>query len=138
MKMNKLYSGQSLIEFAIALPFILLLVMGVFDLGRGIYYFSTIHNAAREAARYGAVNHCDTEGIKNAALQKTYGLGDGVEVKDPTKFYSLDGELDRIVVSVEYEFETVTPLVGVFLGDGGKIKLASDARQLIEISTACP
>jgi len=138
MKNKKLSSGQSLIELTIVLPLILLLVIGVFDLGRGIYYFSAIHNAAREAARYGAVNHCDTTGIINMAQQMTIGLGDGVVVNDPTEFYTLDGELDRIVVSVEYDFQPVTPLVGVFLGEDGEIKLASDARQIIEISSECP
>jgi hypothetical protein len=138
MKIKKHNTGQSLIEFAIVLPLMLLIIMGVFDLGRSIYYFSAIHNAAREGARYGAVNHCDTAGIKVAAQQMAIGLGDGVEVSDPIKFYTPEGNPDRILVSVEYEFEAVTPLIGVFLGEDGKVKLASEARQLIEISSACP
>jgi hypothetical protein len=132
-------SGQSLIEFAITMPLLLLLVMGVFDLGRGIYYFSAIQNAAREGARYGAVNQCDTNGIKNAAKLMAVGLGDSLEVKDPIMYYTHTGRADRIVVTVEYTFETVTPLVGVFLGDDGSILLRSQARQLIENAAgACP
>ena len=75
MKNNK-QSGQNLLEFALTLPLLLLLIMGIFDLGRGIYYYSAIHNAAREGARYGAVNHCDITGIVNQAEQMA-GLGDG-------------------------------------------------------------
>lgn len=40
--------GQSLVEFAIVLPVLLLLVVMIFDLGRAVYYSSAIHNAARE------------------------------------------------------------------------------------------
>ena len=131
-------TGQSLVEFAITFPLFLLLVMGIFDLGRGIYYYSVIHNAAREGARYGAVNQCDTVGIKNAAKFLAVGLGDALVVKEPTKYFNLDGRPDRIVVTVEYTFRTVTPLVGTFLGEDGAIKLESQARQLIEQNITCP
>lgn len=138
MKKTTKNNGQSLLEFAITVPLFLLLVMGIFDLGRGIYYFSAIHNAAREGARYGAINHCDTVGIKNAAKLMAVGLGDGLVIPDPTKYFSLDGRPERIVVTVEYTFQTVTPLVGTFLGSDGDIKLESQARQLIELNMTCP
>ena len=133
---NKKNSGQSLLEFAITMPLLLLLVMGVFDLGRGIYYYSAIHNAAREGTRYGAINHCDVTGIKNRAKQMA-GLGDGLVVKEPQKFSTPEGLLDRIKVTVEFTFEPVTPLVGDFLGSNGKVELKSQARQIIELQ-GCP
>ena len=134
---NKKQSGQSLLEFAITLPLLLLLIMGVYDLGRGIYYYSAIHNAAREGARYGAVNLCDSTGIQDQARQMA-GLGDEVTVKDPTTVYVMGTDQpDFILVEVEYTFETVTPLVGQFLGDDGSIVLSSESRQLVEVATVC-
>lgn len=44
--------GQSLLEFALGLMVVMLLFMGTFDLGFGIYQYITISNMAREAARY--------------------------------------------------------------------------------------
>ncbi len=44
--------GQSLLEFALGLMIMMLLFMGIFDLGFGIYQYITISNMAREAARY--------------------------------------------------------------------------------------
>jgi Flp pilus assembly protein TadG len=135
--MNKTKTnGQSLVELAIVLPLLLLIVMGIFDLGRGVFYYSAIHNAAREGARYGAIDHCDTAGIRNAATSMTGSLGDHLTVDEPTKYY-VDGELSRIVVTVRYEFEAITPLVGAFLGENGRITLESQARQLIELPVAC-
>jgi hypothetical protein len=43
--------GQSLIEFALTLPLLLLLVFGVTDLARGFYYSIEISGAARAGAR---------------------------------------------------------------------------------------
>lgn len=47
--------GQSLVEFALVFPIFVLLVFGLIDLGRFAYLNSTISQAAREAARVGAV-----------------------------------------------------------------------------------
>ena len=133
---TKTTNGQSLVELAIVLPLLLLMVMGIFDLGRGIFYYSAIHNAAREGARYGAVDHCNTAGIRGAAMSMAGSLGEHLTVDEPVRYY-IDGEPNRIVVTVSYEFETITPMVGIFLGEDGKITLESQARQLIELPVAC-
>jgi hypothetical protein len=46
--------GQSLVEFAILSPVLLLLVMGLLDLGRGYYFEVVSTDAARDAARFGS------------------------------------------------------------------------------------
>ncbi len=55
--------GQSLVEMSLVLPVILLLVMGVFEFGRIIFTFSSVNNASREAARYGAATGTDTPSV---------------------------------------------------------------------------
>lgn len=47
--------GQSLVEFALVLPVLLVILLGVVDLGRAIYYYNTLSNLAREGARAGIV-----------------------------------------------------------------------------------
>jgi Flp pilus assembly protein TadG len=57
--------GQALVEFALVLPIFILLLVGVFDLGRAVYVFSTVNNAAREAVRLAIVDqNCDAIGQK--------------------------------------------------------------------------
>jgi Flp pilus assembly protein TadG len=46
--------GQALVEFALILPILLLLAVGIMDFGRALFVFSEVSNATREAARYGA------------------------------------------------------------------------------------
>lgn len=74
--------GQAMVEFALVLPILILIIMGVFDLGRAIYGYNVISNSAREGARYGIVhahrngdpNDLDTVGIQTAARANTFAV----------------------------------------------------------------
>jgi len=48
--------GQGLAEFALVFPIIVLLLVAIFDIGRGVYAYTSIANAARQGARVAAVN----------------------------------------------------------------------------------
>jgi TadE-like protein len=43
--------SQALIEFALVSPVLLLLLFGIVDIGRAVFYFDTLNHAAREGAR---------------------------------------------------------------------------------------
>lgn len=67
-------SGQTLVEFALILPVFILLLVGLFDLGRGVYAFNTISNASREAVRIAIVDQ-DCAFIVAQAAQRAVSLG---------------------------------------------------------------
>jgi TadE-like protein len=46
--------AQALAEMAVMVPFLVIGMMGMLDLGRAFYYQISLTNAVREAARYGA------------------------------------------------------------------------------------
>jgi hypothetical protein len=48
-------TGQDLVEYAIVFPVLMMLLLGVFDLGRIIYSYNAISNLAREGTRYAVV-----------------------------------------------------------------------------------
>jgi Flp pilus assembly protein TadG len=58
--------GQSLVEFALVIPIILLLIVAFAEIGRAVFAYNAIANAARQGARVAAVNQladvteCDT------------------------------------------------------------------------------
>ena len=63
-------SGQSLVELAVLTPVLVLLLMGVIELGRYAQIAILVGNAARAGAAYGAqslAQSADTTGIKTAA-----------------------------------------------------------------------
>ncbi len=66
--------GQALIEFAFVMPLLVLILMGVFDLGGAVYAFNVMASAAREGARYGIFNPSDSNGIQQQAKANTAAL----------------------------------------------------------------
>src|SRR5215471_6985245 len=62
--------GQALVEMAFVVPILVLLMIGVIEIGRYAYIAILVSNAARAGAAYGAQNLVvsgDTTGISNAA-----------------------------------------------------------------------
>jgi Flp pilus assembly protein TadG len=54
--------GQALVEFALLLPLILFLVLGMVDVGKAINYWNDETHLANQAARYAAVNKSPVAG----------------------------------------------------------------------------
>jgi Flp pilus assembly protein TadG len=52
------HRGQALVEFSLILIPFLVILMGIADLGRGVYMGSGVSQAAREVARAAAVTQC--------------------------------------------------------------------------------
>jgi Flp pilus assembly protein TadG len=55
--------GVALIEFALVLPMILLLLLGMIDVGKAVNYWNDETHLANEAARYAAVNKSPVAGV---------------------------------------------------------------------------
>jgi Flp pilus assembly protein TadG len=55
--------GQSMVEFALTVPLLLLLLFGIVDFGRAVFYQNEVTNGAREGARIAvlASNPCNAE-----------------------------------------------------------------------------
>ena len=64
-------AGQELVEFALILPLLLLLFLGIIEFGRAILAYNTIANAAREGARYGIVDP-DRHGRDRSSSARTH------------------------------------------------------------------
>ena len=65
--------GQELVEFAIVLPLLLIVVIGVMDLGRAFHASITVANASRAGARYavsfGNTSNGATVTLKNGDIR---------------------------------------------------------------------
>lgn len=54
--------GQAMVEFALVAPMFFLLLFGIIEAGRFIFYYETLSHATREGARYAIVNGANTLG----------------------------------------------------------------------------
>ena len=76
------FKAQAIIEFAIVLPILLMVVIGLLEVGRYLFIYSAATNASRNAVRYAsAVGRDDAQGltkynycwgIKQSALDSAY------------------------------------------------------------------
>lgn len=128
------FAGQGLVEFAIILPLVLLILIGVLDLGRLSFAAITVTNAAREGARYGAANPGATAAITARAKNEAYGsliAPEQLIVSAPT--YPQGCALGNpIQVTVTYNFQFIT----TYVFGGGTIPLRASAQ--FPIFGTCP
>jgi len=130
----KTEKGQSLVELALVLVFILVLLAGVVDLGRMMYEYLTMRDAAQEGAGYGAAfpNYCAQiiNRVAENLPDNTYGVAvivDGLDFDGlsceaawnvdktldlPT--YGCDGNELQVVVT--HNFSVTMPLLSAFTG----------------------
>ncbi len=66
--------GQTLVEFAMVMPIIVLVVLGLVDLGRAVYSYNTLAQSARHAARTAIVNQDETA-VRDQAIASAPTLG---------------------------------------------------------------
>ena len=128
--------GQALVEFSLVLIPFLWILMGIVDLGRGIYIYNGVNQAARELARVTSVHTCDESAptctigtsAETAAVAATQanlvpglgGAGSTVAYSCTTvtdaALPSVDCPSDSFVkVTVTVPFSAVTPFLGGFL-----------------------
>lgn len=104
--------GQSLVELALTLPVLVLILVGVLDLGRLYMGYVALTNAAREGARYAIDHPTDTTGIQNQAVAEINGTG--LPHLTASNISVSSGGTDSgnpITVTVSYPFPLVTPFL---------------------------
>jgi Flp pilus assembly protein TadG len=137
-------SGQTLVEFALIVPIFILMMVGIFDVGRAVYANSTINNAAHEAVRLAIVDQ-NMADVRDRAMSQAVGVGVApadVTVRwlnadyadlAPCNVTPVDG--CTVEVTVEYQFTPATPMIGSLMGT---ITLQGVARQPIERGYTSP
>ncbi len=94
IKVERSEKGQSLIELALGLVVILLLLSGIVDLGRVLFYYQAMRDAAQEAAAYASAFPLDNTYQANcqSIINRVY-----------------DNVPDASSVTVQYNGDTCTP-----------------------------
>src|SRR5215211_5587245 len=73
--------GQSIVELSLAMPVLLLLLLGTIDMGRAFHDYLQLRNAARESAGYGAHFPTNTAGIQTRVTSHGVPIGTTVTVQ---------------------------------------------------------
>lgn len=115
--------GQTLVEFALILPIFIVVLAGLFDLGRAVFAYNTISNASRESVRVAIVNQTQAD-VEAEAMKQAVSLG--LSASDVTITYgdpsgvgtcsSPYGLGCRATVTVQYVYNAATPVIGQIIG----------------------
>ena len=106
--------GNSVIEFALILPILLLIVFGITEFGRAIMVTNMLNSASREGARLAAVTPInDTTTVRARVIEVL--ATSNITPKDISIEYS--SSTNSVKVSVSTDFEVLSAKVlGTFAG----------------------
>ena len=116
--------GQALVEFSLSIVIFLVLMMAIVDLGRGIYMFNGVSQAAREIARVASVHPGTTFGgpeitaVVNTQKRVIPNLGNPtfacVDIEGgPGLVKGLCPTGNQVTVTIVAPYSPVTPVMGL-------------------------
>ena len=139
MKIKQRHSGQSLVEFALILPVIFFLITGFFDLGKAVFYYSSLSNAVREATRYAIVNKTEMTNAFNTPLDNS--------LQDKVMEYAFGMTLTRadiivtlpkvndffttVTITATYMYRPITPGMKQLFGSTTGISITARSKMLV-------
>lgn len=121
-------SGQSLVEFAIVLPLLLLMFFGIFEFGRFYFTKLTLQHAVREATRFAITGNTLTDpttgdpisranSIVRVILENTNNLD--VDLAGVTITPANGGGPEEIVrVRVDFQYDLTMPVIQNIVPNG--------------------
>jgi Flp pilus assembly protein TadG len=134
--------GAVAVEFALILPLMLMLILGIIEFGIGYHSWDTTQNAVREGARLAAVDPSETNieqrvrGTSSFLNQSQLVVdiecsppGGGAFAACPAAVDWDEGDIVRIKAT--YAYDWITPLPG-FVGLGANMTMTSQAEARFE------
>ncbi len=118
--------GQALVEFALVVPVLLLVTMGIFDLGFAIYAQNMVSNAAVEGARTGILISKQDSDIIARVHASAPSLSNLQVTINPLGPRTISNFNTPITVTVTYTYTPITPIIGqIVTGSGLPLKASA-------------
>ena len=157
MKKQNRFTGQTLVEFALLLPILLLLVMGLFEFGRFVLFYAVLNTAVREGTRYAVVQpSCDftsdpiacTGGYVNSIFDSgcccpstsTSEVNIRICEEIESKYFNLEGlsnsgviityngsDDPKINIRIEHDYNPILPGLGLI----GNLQITAESEMLL-------
>jgi Flp pilus assembly protein TadG len=106
--------GQGLVEFSITIVFMMILLVGVMDLGRAFFTYLSIMDAAQEGAAYASIAPGDLAGIRDRVRAASSGTVTFAAIEDSDIQVSSHASCagHGITITIQNDFTFVAPFVG--------------------------
>lgn len=126
--------GQALVEFALLLPFIMLVLIGIVEFGRAWNAKQMVTDAAREGARWAVVGNplITTEQQVSDTVKRYIARGgfdtSQVTISYPDGFKTGTGNITTVTVAMPHRFVALQRLITLLTDGNGVMTLRSSAR----------
>lgn len=137
-----------MVEFALVFPVAIVLLLGVFDIGRAVFAYNGLTNAAREGARFAAVNQ-EKSMVADHVEDLTFAiaLSNAGDLDDLVSFRRENPNADPLdnavcspvvtgcvaVVTARADWSAITPIIGTLIGP-----IEFVARSELAVEFRCP
>lgn len=124
-------SAQALVEFAIALPVLLLLLLGIMEVSRLILMYALVSNASRDAVRYASSWGIESTGAQYAR----YKYCSGIRTQAKKSGYFLN--LQNAEITISYDTGPSGTSLGICdatSGEDADIKVDSGDRVTVTVT----
>ncbi len=137
--------GEAITEFVFLAPIVLLIIFGIFELGRVVDAWIVIHNAAREGARVG-VSAYSGDAQRNGTLDdyvaQAAGQAAGQYLQTAVALpirrdwattpdaVEVTVTADDVTVTTNLQIEIYTPVFKSLLGSGGSVPVRASTTML--------
>jgi len=120
--------GQAVVEFAMILPILMLMLLGVVEFGRFYNASLMVNNASREGARSASFGGTTLE-----VEQRVDSVATSLDTSRITVTISPAGTKSRgdmVTVTVNYDIDPLTPMIGIITG--GTLHLKAETVMRVE------
>jgi hypothetical protein len=133
-KSQKLEKGQSMVEFAFSLVILLIVLAGIVDVGRALFTYMALRDAAQEGALYASIHPTQITAIENRVFNSSDMVQDmASELGEEPLAEGEEEPVDQIEVDVDilgapcsghgvevtvsyHDFVITMPFLGTFIG----------------------
>lgn len=119
-KKMKSEKGQSLVEFALVVPILLIFILGILEFGWLLNAKITLTSAAREGVRAAVVSSVSRDARAfNAASESVDGVSGITLINDSGhySYYEVEDTVNNVRNAVVEITGNVKPLIGIFVAD---------------------
>lgn len=130
-------NGQALVELALVIPIFLVLLFGLFDVGRVVYINNALSEGSREGSRYGSVaSRANSATGRSQIGTWTASKLTAVPAPDVSVTCQREGSAvsschsgDVLIVRITSDVDMMTPVIGQLVGS---LSLVAESRVRVQ------
>lgn len=115
MQTRRRQRGAAAVEFALLMPFLMMLLLGIIEFGYAFLTQASLANAARVGVRHYVINYSDPQAQQKAIIIASVATPEPADVIDGS-FSTECAPLSRTTLTLTYRYHTLTGFFDGMLG----------------------